>query len=77
MDIKGVYCKAGIFLVVQWLRLHAYNAGGVGLISGKGIKIPHASCCSPKLGFPGGQEYTCQFRRHKRLGFDPWVGKIP
>ena len=20
---------------------------------------------------------TCQFRRHKRHGFDPWVGKIP
>ena len=30
-------------------------------------------------GFPGGtsgKEITCQCRRHKRLGFDPWVGKI-
>ena len=24
-----------------------------------------------------GKEPTCQCRRHKRLGFDPWVGKIP
>ena len=27
-------------------------------------------------GFPGstsGKEQTCQFRRHKRRGFDPWV----
>ena len=24
-----------------------------------------------------GKEPTCQFRRHKRLGFNPWVGKIP
>ena len=38
----------------------------------------------PKLykirGFPGstsGKESACQCRRHKRFGFDPWVGKIP
>ena len=32
------------------------------------------------LGFPGGassKETTCQLRRLKRLGFDPWVGEIP
>ena len=32
------------------------------------------------LGFPGGlvgKEPTCQFSRHKRCGFDLWVGKIP
>ena len=32
------------------------------------------------MGFPGGtsgKELTCQCRTHKRLGFDPWVGKIP
>ena len=31
-------------------------------------------------GFPrwlSGKETTCQWRRHKRRGFDPWVGKIP
>ena len=30
-------------------------------------------------GFPGGasgKEPTCQCRRHRRHGFDPWVGKI-
>ena len=30
--------------------------------------------------FPGGasgKEPTCQYRRHKRPGFDPWVKKIP
>ena len=33
-----------------------------------------------KTGFPGGasgKEPTCQYRRPKRLGFDPWVWKIP
>ena len=32
------------------------------------------------LGFPGsasGKGPTCQCRRSKRCGFDPWVGKIP
>ena len=32
------------------------------------------------MGFRGGalsKESTCQCRRHKRHGFDPWVRKIP
>ena len=32
------------------------------------------------LGLPrwlSGKESACQCRRHKRNGFDPWVGKIP
>ena len=31
-------------------------------------------------GFPSGasgKEPACQFRRHKRYRFNPWVGKIP
>ena len=31
-------------------------------------------------GFPGGtsgKEHTCQFRRHQRHRFDPWIRKIP
>ena len=35
-------------IVVQWLRLHASNAGGVGLIPGQQTKIPHASECGQK-----------------------------
>ena len=33
-----------------------------------------------RKGFPGGlsgKESICQCRKHKRCGFDPWVGKIP
>ena len=37
----------GTSLVVQWLRLCAPNAGGPGLISGQGTKIPHAATKSP------------------------------
>ena len=28
-------------------------------------------------GGTSGKELTCQWRRRKRRGFDPWVGKIP
>ena len=33
--------EQGISPVVQWLRLHASNAGGMGSIPGQGTKIPH------------------------------------
>ena len=27
--------------------------------------------------WPSGKESACLYKRHKRHGFDPWVGKIP
>ena len=42
--------------------------------------ISEVSPNSKIWSFPGeanGKEPTCQCRRHKRCGFDPWVGKIP
>jgi len=36
--------------------------------------------CNSPVGLPSGangKEPAYQCRRHKRLGFDPWVGKIP
>ena len=35
------------------------------------VNYPYSNCGS------AGKESTCQCRRHKRCGFDPWVGKIP
>ena len=35
-------------LVVQWLRLHTPNAGGMNLIPGQKTKIPHAMHCNQK-----------------------------
>jgi len=29
------------------------------------------------MGFPGGKELTCQFRRLRRCRFSPWLGMIP
>ena len=34
--------QAGTALVVQWLRLHALNAGDSGSIPGRGTKVPQA-----------------------------------
>ena len=36
--------------------------------------------CIVIMSFPGGtsgKESACSCRRHKRCGFDPWVGRIP
>ena len=42
------FFHAGTSLAVQWLRLHASNAGGTGSIPGWGTKIPHPTCCGLK-----------------------------
>ena len=38
----------GTSLAVLWLRLHASNAWGMGLISGQRTKIPHTHGCGQK-----------------------------
>ena len=42
----------GISLVVQWLRLHTFNAGATGSIPSRGTKVPHASWHSQKIKRP-------------------------
>ena len=41
----------GTFLVVQWLRLGAFNAGGTGRIPGPGTKILHDTVRPKKIFF--------------------------
>ena len=44
------------------------------------LYIPVYGIIKDKMGFPGGtsgKEPNCQCRRHKRHGFNPWVGKTP
>ena len=38
--------ESGTSLAVQWLRLHAPNAGAMCSNPGLGTKIPHATRCS-------------------------------
>ena len=42
------YGRARTSLTVQWLRLFTFNAGGVSLTLGLGIRIPHAKWCNEK-----------------------------
>ena len=49
------------------------------MTTGKSIALTRGCLCC-NLGFPGGpsgKEPAYQCRRHKRLRFDPWVGKTP
>ena len=54
MKEKKKIPDSGIFLVVQWLRLHAHNARGLGLIPGQGARsyILHLTACMPLLKIP-------------------------
>ena len=66
------------FLISPWENLDGM---------GGGESWPPSLACitywkkvSPAEGFPGGasdKEPACQWRRCKRRGFDPWVGKKP
>ena len=49
--MKGSWSRRyqiGTLLAVQWLRLHASTARGMGSITGWGTMIPHAAQCSQK-----------------------------
>ena len=57
------FCKA--FYIAKVINTDIYMDMGID------INIP---------AFPGGtsgKEPTCQCRRHKRCGFNPWIGQIP
>ena len=43
--IKNIH--SGIFLTVLWLRLQAFNAGGMGSVPGQGTKILQHTSYSP------------------------------
>ena len=40
-------------------------------------KLSHSICLSGLPRWLSGKKSTCQCRRHKRHGCNPWVGKIP
>ena len=51
------------------------DPGGVSETSGPTLFEPLNLCL--QAGGASGKEPDCQCRRHKRLRFHPWVGKIP
>ena len=71
-----IYCQYGFIILLLFILIDAQI-------------IPELACKTPFIfflmwphhfGFSSGasdKEPTCQCRRHKRLGFDPWVEKMP
>ena len=61
----------------KWGTSHLYNLIGVLPSFSNSQKYASWNCGFPGLpGSANGKEPTCQCRRHRRLGFDPWVQKI-
>ena len=63
----------GTSLVVQWLRLLAPNAGGMGPIPGQGTKIPQATQSKNFLIYKRGwgwreEKYPLEYVRENTLG---------
>ena len=64
------------------LCVYSCRKGGGSPLRGHGSRLTWNLClgnwslliCFP--GGPSGKETACQYRKHKRYGFDPWVGKI-
>ena len=50
LSLHALHFLAGVgnFLAVRWLGLRASTAGGMGSITGRGTKIPHAAWCGQK-----------------------------
>ena len=53
-------------------------------LAGRGVAVAYQAKLGKKMlaleklpRWLSGKESACQCRRHKRCGFDPWVGKIP
>ena len=56
------------------------NRDSKGAVKDKSMSECLVIKCVGHQGFPddaSGKEPACQSRRHKRHGFDPWIGKIP
>ena len=79
--VKDVNSHGGTSLVVQWLRLHASTAGGVGSLPRWRTKIPHVWCgqkkSSTKNRFGDGMETGVVLGMGPRerwggLKVDPW-----
>ena len=88
MNVILTSFKTSNSLVVRWVRWENYHQPNLSsnLVSFIGshsfffLSNKHLSNLYYMLDFPGGtsdKEPNCQCKRHRRLRFDPWVGKVP
>ena len=79
-SINGLYILFCVFFFnfMIWLRGHSNSMCPSHIFNYSWHTIVYHIYLN--LGFPGGasgKKPACQGRRHKRHGFDPWVGKMP
>ena len=75
----GIRAQWVIFLSLSFYPFAAFTEGGGRLLCGSGPTLTSCQPLSSLEGFPsgaGGEGPTCQHRRLKRCGFDPWVRKL-
>ena len=68
LSTKNIHCRVIGHSPKTQINLHIHQCNNILIIH------------SASMGFPGGtsgKEPVCQYRRHKRCSFSPWVGKIP
>ena len=78
--ILKILFKESLLFITSIVRfiIYIYMQNSMTIINNK--KEVETEYSKVVKGFPGGasgKEPACQCRRHKRYGFDPWVGKIP
>ena len=69
-----------ILPTIAWFHILSICYGSTHLQVSKYVLVFYRYLKSYHVGFPGnatGKKLACQCRRHKRQGFNPWVGKIP
>ena len=78
--LQVIIVGSQLVLVVKNPPANAGDIRDLGLIPGLGRSPGEGNGYPLQWGLPwwlSGKEPTCQCRGHKRLGFDPWVRKIP
>ena len=69
-------CHIFVYLFITCLSTYSLSVSHIYLaFYYLSIYLYHMWCVLPRWCI--GKEFTCQCRRHRRLRFDPWVGKIP
>ena len=65
--------------MVQWSRVHTFNARGTGSIPGHGINITHVTCCSQEIKIKDTYAWAslvAQLVKTLPAMWETWVGSL-
>ena len=63
--------------LLNWPGIKIANKNISKILRGVNLEVQNNSVFKGYLRCLSGKESFCQCKRHRRCGFDPWVGKIP